>query len=69
MIELGCGVGSFTDIDRLTMFADYRVPQSLQQYGVLRYRGIISYVKKYYCFLMWFKTTAFFSFLPDSFNP
>jgi len=33
----GTGVGSFKDIDTLTMFADYRVPQSLQQYGALQY--------------------------------
>ena len=33
----GTGVASFTDIDQLTMFADYRVPQSLQHYGALRY--------------------------------
>lgn len=29
--------GSFYDIDRLTMFADYRVPQILRHVGVLRY--------------------------------
>lgn len=33
----GTGHGSFPDIGSLTMFADYRVPQSLQQYGVLKY--------------------------------
>ena len=33
----GTGVGSFRDIDTLTMFADYRVPQSLQHYGALQY--------------------------------
>ena len=33
----GTGVASFQDIDQLTMFADYRVPQSLQHYGVLQY--------------------------------
>ena len=33
----GTGVGSFKDIDTLTMFADYRVPQSLQHYGALQY--------------------------------
>jgi len=33
----GTGKGCFSDIDQLTMFADYRVPQSLQHYGVLQY--------------------------------
>ena len=33
----GQGLGSFGDIDRLTMFADYRVPVVLAQMGVLRY--------------------------------
>ena len=38
---LGLGVGSFTDIEGLTMFADYRVPQSLQQYKVLMWVSIV----------------------------
>lgn len=29
--------GNFTDIDKLSMFADYRVPQILQSLGCLRY--------------------------------
>ncbi|KAI8147595.1 hypothetical protein BJV82DRAFT_507767 [Fennellomyces sp. T-0311] len=33
----GQGYGEFHDIDRITMFADYRVPQSLYSLGVLRY--------------------------------
>ena len=33
----GTGQGRFPDIDQLTMFADYRVPQSLQHYAVLQY--------------------------------
>jgi len=33
----GTGRGGFSDIEKLTMFADYRVPQSLQHYGVLSY--------------------------------
>jgi len=33
----GTGKASFPDIDKLTMFADYRVPQSLQHYGVFQY--------------------------------
>eukprot|EP00088_Acartia_fossae_P049200 TRINITY_DN5406_c0_g2_i3.p1 TRINITY_DN5406_c0_g2~~TRINITY_DN5406_c0_g2_i3.p1 ORF type:complete len:340 (+),score=51.08 TRINITY_DN5406_c0_g2_i3:37-1056(+) len=33
----GTGQGSFSDIHSLTMFADYRVPQSLQHYGVFQY--------------------------------
>ncbi|XP_071477292.1 queuosine 5'-phosphate N-glycosylase/hydrolase-like [Diadema antillarum] len=33
----GQSYGSFTDIDCLTMFADYRVPQVLNYFGVLSY--------------------------------
>ncbi|XP_063238163.1 queuosine 5'-phosphate N-glycosylase/hydrolase [Bacillus rossius redtenbacheri] len=33
----GKGFGYFADIDTITMFADYRVPQSLVHFGVLRY--------------------------------
>ncbi|CAF1691411.1 unnamed protein product, partial [Adineta ricciae] len=33
----GHGIGHFTDMDRLTMFADYRVPQVLAHEGVLVY--------------------------------
>ncbi|KAI7835398.1 hypothetical protein COHA_010694 [Chlorella ohadii] len=33
----GAGLGRFTDIDQLTMFADYRVPVVLRELGVLRY--------------------------------
>ena len=33
----GHGRGDLAGIDSLTMFADYRVPQSLQHYGVLSY--------------------------------
>lgn len=33
----GQGIGEFHDIDSLTMFADYRVPQSLQYFGALTY--------------------------------
>lgn len=29
--------GAFHDIDRLTMFADYRIPQALHYFEVLRY--------------------------------
>lgn len=34
-----CGkeIGEFTDIDNLTMFADYRVPQILYHFGALEY--------------------------------
>lgn len=31
------GIGEFTDIGELTMFADYRVPQSLNHWGILTY--------------------------------
>ena len=33
----GKGLGDFHDIDRLTMFADYRVPVVLRELGVLKY--------------------------------
>ncbi len=33
----GRGWGEFSDIDELTAFADYKVPQVLRQLGVLRY--------------------------------
>lgn len=33
----GQGLGEFNDIDTITMFADYRVPQVLVHFGVLRY--------------------------------
>lgn len=33
----GVGLGQFDDIDQLTMFADYRVPQMLYGLGVLVY--------------------------------
>ena len=33
----GKGAGAFKDIDKLTMFADYRVPVVLRQLGILRY--------------------------------
>ncbi|KAJ1971417.1 hypothetical protein H4R34_005752 [Dimargaris verticillata] len=33
----GQGLGLFLDIDEITMFADYRVPQALVYFGVLEY--------------------------------
>jgi hypothetical protein len=33
----GKGWGEFEDIDQLTMFADYRIPQVLMYFGVLSY--------------------------------
>lgn len=33
----GQGLGEFSDIDDLTAFADYRIPQSLVWMGVLEY--------------------------------
>jgi len=32
-----CGFGEFENIDQLTMFADYRVPQVLHHFGILDY--------------------------------
>ena len=33
----GKGLCNFSDIDGITMFADYRVPQSLQYFGAFQY--------------------------------
>lgn len=33
----GKGWGEFSDIDKITMFADYRVPQVLVYFGVMSY--------------------------------
>eukprot|EP00092_Neocalanus_flemingeri_P010173 GFUD01010963.1.p1 GENE.GFUD01010963.1~~GFUD01010963.1.p1 ORF type:complete len:338 (+),score=88.82 GFUD01010963.1:45-1058(+) len=38
----GTGRGGFSHIEQLTMFADYRVPQSLQHYGVMKYSEELS---------------------------
>ncbi|HEX8682123.1 MAG TPA: queuosine salvage family protein [Ardenticatenaceae bacterium] len=38
----GQGLGRFDDIDQLTMFADYRVPQLLRAEGVLEYSNLLS---------------------------
>ena len=38
----GKGIGRFDDIEALTMFADYRVPQSLQYFGALKYSDVSS---------------------------
>lgn len=46
----GTGLGEFGDISTLTMFADYRVPQSLQYFGVLSYsQAIYKNVHKMQC--------------------
>ncbi len=34
--------GAFTDLDRLTIFADYKLPQVLRHYGVLEYAPELS---------------------------
>lgn len=41
----GKGLGTFGDIDSLTMFADYRVPQSLQFLGVFEYSDVSIYCR------------------------
>lgn len=33
----GCGLGEFLDIGTITMFADYRIPQALVYFDVLKY--------------------------------
>ncbi|XP_067935873.1 queuosine 5'-phosphate N-glycosylase/hydrolase-like [Watersipora subatra] len=35
----GNGLGNFSDIDSITMFADYRIPQTLVYFGVMRYEN------------------------------
>lgn len=43
----GKGYGEFHDIDSITMFADYRVPQMLYSLSVLRYsRGLERHVRQ-----------------------
>ena len=38
----GRGWGEFTDVDRLTAFADYKLPQVLRQLGVLLYAPVLA---------------------------
>jgi hypothetical protein len=38
----GEGLGAFSDLDRLTAFADYKVPQVLRRFGVLVYADELS---------------------------
>lgn len=41
-------LGQFDDLDRLTAFADYKVPQILRQFGILRYHpDLTSAVRRY----------------------
>ncbi|WAR19835.1 QSPP-like protein, partial [Mya arenaria] len=43
----GQGFGEFRDIDTITMFADYRIPQALLFFGVLEYSPeLMEYLKK-----------------------
>lgn len=43
----GKGLGYFKDIDEITMFADYRVPQALLYHGILEYsEDLMSKLKK-----------------------
>ncbi|XP_040578644.1 queuosine 5'-phosphate N-glycosylase/hydrolase isoform X2 [Lepeophtheirus salmonis] len=42
----GKGIGEFSDIDQITMFPDYRVPQSLQYLGVFEYSKELMHVLK-----------------------
>jgi len=34
--------GAFTDLDKLTIFADYKLPQVLRHYGVLEYEPLLA---------------------------
>jgi len=38
----GKGWGNFTDIDRITAFADYKLPQVLRHLGIVRYDEVLS---------------------------
>ena len=44
--DLGKDLGEFDNIDKLTMFADYRVPQALEYFGILRYSKELKEVLK-----------------------
>jgi hypothetical protein len=39
----GTGYGEFYDIDKITMFADYRVPQILHSMGCLMYSPLLDH--------------------------
>ena len=38
----GAGLGAFADLDQLTAFADYKVPQILRQFGLLQYHPALA---------------------------
>jgi hypothetical protein len=40
----GQGYGEFTDLDQLTIFADYKIPQVLRHYHVLEYDAHLSHL-------------------------
>ncbi|KAJ3370891.1 hypothetical protein HDU91_005764, partial [Kappamyces sp. JEL0680] len=42
----GQGLGAFDDINQITMFADYRVPQTLLYFGILEYSPELTTVLK-----------------------
>ncbi|GFO11498.1 upf0553 protein c9orf64 [Plakobranchus ocellatus] len=47
----GQGLGQFNDIDTITMFADYRIPQALVYFGALRYSdSLMEKLKQSYLF-------------------
>lgn len=57
----GDGLGKFTDIGTITMFADYRVPQVLVHFGAIKYSDELMEVLKAGIFqkLYYFKKTYF----------
>jgi len=38
----GTGLGAFVDLDQLTCFADYRLPQLLRSLGIIKYSSALS---------------------------
>jgi hypothetical protein len=52
------GLGEFHDIDQLTCFADYRVPQLLRPLGIITYVGFIIFYS-HSCSCTWFFSLKF----------
>ena len=48
----GQGVGAFHDIDKLTIFADYKLPQVLRHYGALVYSPALAQIVDRYTLIL-----------------